>query len=231
MYNILIVSDTIDPFSELESHLKKDFINVSYKLTNEIERSLHDFQYYDYILFHLLPVFSDNEPVIKKMKEYIHCPLNAFAKTLHFEEQKRLYDIGCEGFYRIPFNAELVSLKIKSVLKFLKRAKQHKPDVVHIGRLTLHHNNREVHFDGKPINLTNVEFKIMQMLVDQHDVVVSKDRIIHHVWDQDVSATDNALGIHITRLRKKITCDGNPNLIETVWGLGYRLNMKMCDKK
>lgn len=229
MYSILIVSDAIDPFSELESHLKKDYLHVNFKHRHEVDKSLSELKDYDYVLLHLQPDHTENEMMIRKIKNHAHCPINAFSSSIDVEHQEHLYEVGCEGYYRIPFNAKLVASKIKSVIRFINRSRYIKADVLHVGKLTLHMTNREVYLDGNVISLTNVEFKIMQILVENHDLVVSKDRIIHHVWDEDASATDNALGIHITRLRKKIVCDAKTSVIETVWGLGYRLNMKLCN--
>ena len=102
--------------------------------------------------------------------------------------------------------------------------------MMRLGRLVLHLDNRELHIDQHVLSLTKVEFKILHLLIDHKESVVSKDTIIHYVWDEDSSATDNALGIHITRLRKKIMEICDEDFIETIWGLGYRINLKACEK-
>jgi len=112
----------------------------------------------------------------------------------------------------------------------LHQVKRGAPNIIRFGRLILHIDNRELHIDHNIIPLTKVEFKILQLLIDHRDTVVSKDKIIHYVWDEDSSATDNALGIHITRLRKKVLCVEHQDLIETIWGLGYRINLSACEK-
>ena len=90
--------------------------------------------------------------------------------------------------------------------------------------------NHQIKKGDETYHLTNVEYKILTILLESKDETVTKDRIINYVWDNDKSATDNALGIHITRLRKKLTYDQRTQLIETIWGVGYRLNYKLCEQ-
>ena len=69
-----------------------------------------------------------------------------------------------------------------------------------------------------------MEAKILRILLQHRDSVVDKDTIIHYAWNDNDSATDNALGIHIARLRNKIEYDESKPIIDTIWGTGYRLN-------
>lgn len=230
MYNILIVSEDLDPFSELCHLLKKDFFSVYQKTCNDLQESLQDLRQYDFILLHLGKDDHENAHRITSIKNHCVCPLYVFSEDHTPEDVAKLLELGSEGHIEIPFKAEIVAPRIKAVLRFLHQVKRSTPNTLRYGRLLLHLDNREVMIDNKQIPLTNVEFKIFQILVEHRETVVSKDKIIHYVWDEDSSATDNALGIHITRLRKKLGCESENELIETIWGLGYRLNLNLCDK-
>lgn len=231
LYNILLVGDNTKVFADLEEHLRKDFFSLFHYRLNEIHDNLTSMSIYDFVLMHIdnkneLPIQT-----IQAIKTHSRCPLYAFSEGHTSEDTTKLLEYGCEGHISIPYNPIVTASRIKAVLRFLNQIKHKNHNVINVGRFSLHVDNREVHFDDQIIQLTKVEFKILQLLIEHRDVVVSKDKIIHAVWDDDVSATDNALGIHITRLRKKLPlCDGQ-ELVETIWGLGYRINFKACENK
>jgi len=228
MYNILIISKDERPFKDLIDLLKKDFLNVYLYPTIEDANAHDELRQYDFILLHIA---NDNDvKTIIEIKNHCTCPLYVFSDDLDHNKIAHYLESGSEGHVEIPFRAEVIVPRIKAVLRFLHQVKRGAPNVLRYGKLTLHLDNREVLIDGNKVPLTNVEFKIFQILVEHREAVVSKDKIIHYVWNEDTSATDNALGIHITRLRKKLACKPDEELIETVWGLGYRLNLEQCEK-
>ncbi|MDY0278884.1 MAG: response regulator transcription factor [Acholeplasma sp.] len=229
MYNILVISKNLKPFEELIALLKKDFFNVYSYVSIQSASSPDEFRQYDFILLHLDDDDKKNILHITEIKKNCACPLYVFSESHDADNVSHLLEAGSEGHIEIPFRAKSVAPRIKAVLRFLHQVKRGVPNTLRYGRLTLHLDNREILIDNQKIPLTNVEFKIIQILIEHRESVVSKDKIIHYVWDESSSATDNALGIHITRLRKKIVCNPNSDLIETVWGLGYRLNLESCE--
>ncbi len=229
MYNILIISNNRTHFTDLMHCFKKDFFNVFIKPVDYINHHQSELHDYDFILFELEERESKNHALISHIKYVSKCPLYLFGKGYSIEQKIRHFEFGAEGFVDIPFVASEACARIKSVLRYLNTFRRTPLNLVRAGNLTIRLDNREVSKHGKIIQLTNVEFKILKFLLEHKDQVVSKDQVIHAVWDDENSATDNALGIHITRLRKKINDESGAQLIETIWGLGYRLNHKQFD--
>lgn len=230
MHNLLILTDDHQPFLELIDHFRKDFFSVFVKPLHYLKSSIDDLNGFDFILLALTENESDNFMMIQTIKEHAICPLYIFSSNLNDEDKSRYLEYGAEGHVTIPYNSKIMTARIKSVLRFINKLKHVKQNVIKIGKLIISMDNREIIYDGEQIQLTKVEFRILKILAEHKNSVVSKDKIIHYVWDQDSSATDNALGIHITRLRKKIKCEQS-QIIETVWGLGYRLNHKLCEEE
>jgi len=230
LYKILLVTNDSEPYQELVDYFKRDFFNVYVEPIEFIEKNYKELSQYDFMMLHLHEDIQFSIHLISLIKTHAKTPLYLFSKQNDPEFQAEILEYGAEGHLEIPFHPKVVSARIKAVLRFLSNLRQVPVQTVKIGRLVIHMDNREVLFDNRSIQLTNVEFKILKILIEHRDMVVSKDQIIHYVWDEDSSATDNALGIHITRLRKKLTCGQNIRLIETIWGLGYRLNYKACEK-
>ena len=228
MYNILIIAKDEKPFIHLINLLRRDFLNVYTYPSIEMANANDELRQFDFIL--LLIESEQDVKTIIEIKNHCICPLYVFSSDHEPSRITHYLESVSEGHVEIPFKPEVVAPRIKAVLRFLHQVRRGVPNTLRYGRLTLHLDNHEVLIDDNKIPLTKVEFKIIQILVEHREAVVSKDKIIHHVWNEDTSATDNALGIHITRLRKKLTCKPDQDLIETVWGLGYRLNLEQCEK-
>lgn len=226
----MLVTDEHEPYIELIDYFKKDFFNVYIEPLEFIEHNYHELSQYDFTMLHLGNNHMLNYHLISLINTHAKSPLYLFSTAITEDEQAGYLEHGAEGHLELPLNSKIVASRIKAVLRFLNNLKQKPQQTIKIGKLLVHLDNREVTLDHQTIQLTNVEFKILRILIDHRDLVVSKDQIIQYVWDEDASATDNALGIHITRLRKKLSCGHTLPLIETVWGLGYRLNFKACEK-
>ncbi len=229
LYNILFISSDFTPFSELHQELKKDFLSVYEYSHNAFEEYKMILQDIDFVIMRAEQSFADTVLTMKMIKTFAKAPLYLLTDHLSEDEVTHYMEQGAEGNIELPYNAKMVAARIKAVLRFLHSVERPHTNIQRLGRIQLHLDNRDISVDGRIIPLTEVEFKIVKILIEHRDVAVSKDRIIQTVWDNNDSATDNALGIHITRLRKKLRCSDGRELIETVWGLGYRINLKHCE--
>jgi len=230
MFDILILTEESNLFNEMIDIFKKEFFMVDVRNLNSIEHHANDVHHYDFILVHLEFLELANERIIKTIKSRCKCPLYVFSKNHTDDEKAKLMEFGAEGHIDIPFNSMIVAARVKAVLRFLNSLKKTKDNTIQIGPILVDLDNYLIVENDKFTNLTNVEHKILKILLEHRDHTVTKDDIIRYVWDDDTSATDNALGIHITRLRKKMSCGDQIEIIETIWGVGYRLNFRLCDK-
>ena len=91
-------------------------------------------------------------------------------------------------------------------------------------------NHREIIRDNKKIELTYTEFEILQLLAKNPGRVLSKEQIYDVVWKESYSGDYNIVMSHISHIREKIEDDpSHPVYIQTVWGVGYKFNEKMCE--
>jgi len=92
--------------------------------------------------------------------------------------------------------------------------------IVHKGDLTVDRARHRVSRGSRPVSLTRKEFGILEMLIVADGALVSAEELLEHVWDRDVDPFSNIVSVTMTRLRRKL---GDPPLIETVIGKGYRM--------
>jgi DNA-binding response OmpR family regulator len=229
VFDILILTEEPKYFEELLEIFKKEFFKTNIKNLEFVDQHFSDIQNYDFIMIQLDFAEHTNKRIIKNIKSKSLCPLYIFSKNQSDTEKVKLMEFGAEGQIDIPFNGMVVASRVKAVLRFLNSLKKVKDNTIAIGPLLIDLDNYSINDNGILANLTNVEHKILKILLENRDNTVTKDDIIRFVWDDDTSATDNALGIHITRIRKKMNCGDRVEIIETIWGVGYRLNFRLCE--
>ena len=125
-------------------------------------------------------------------------------------------ELGADDYLGKPFVfAELVAR-----VRALSRRAPSTPPVLHRGDLSLDRARHRASRGSRPLSLTRKEFGILEMLLATDGALVSAEELLEHVWDADVDPFSNIVSVTMTRLRRKL---GNPPLIETVIGKGYRM--------
>ncbi|ACY97269.1 MULTISPECIES: response regulator transcription factor [Thermomonospora] len=126
-------------------------------------------------------------------------------------------NLGADDYLAKPFAfAELVA----RVQALGRRAAPPLPPVLERAGITLDPARREVHRDGRPIELTRKEFAVLEVLMRAEGAVVSSERLLEKAWDEHIDPFTNVVRVTMMTLRKKL---GEPQVIETVPGVGYRL--------
>ena len=104
-------------------------------------------------------------------------------------------------------------------------------DEIQIGELLIIPEQHRVLRQGKEVNLTNIEFRILYMLAIHQGITLSKEKIYNYVWNGEYLQDDSNITSHVRRLRKKIENDpSQPEYIQTVRGVGYKINSVKRDR-
>ncbi|PIR20426.1 MAG: DNA-binding response regulator [Deltaproteobacteria bacterium CG11_big_fil_rev_8_21_14_0_20_47_16] len=144
--------------------------------------------------------------------------------TAKGEEADRIvgFEMGADDYLSKPFSPRELVLRVQAIFKRMKTGLDvPKVDatVVTEGRLVIDPIRHEISFDGKPIVLTLLEFRLLHYLITRKDKVANRDTLLNEVWGYDPALTTRTVDTHIKRLRQKLGKAGNP--LETVRGVGY----------
>lgn len=223
--NVLIVEDEKSLVKEVQEFLKKEGY-VCEVAHNGKEASEKIFvNPYDFILLDLGLPDIDGIQLLKEAKESGQeasiIILTARGST---DDKVKGLDLGADDYLAKPFSLLELSSRMQAIIR---RKHGLKKNVVDIGGFRVDLTNRSVHFNTTSINLTKKEFDILQYLLINKGRIITRMQLTEHIWDSalEVDYDSNYVDVHIKNLRKKLTQFAPVEWIETVRGIGYRLNI------
>jgi len=223
--NVLIVEDEKSLVKEVQEFLKKEGY-VCEVANNGKEASEKIFvNPYDFILLDLGLPDVDGIQLLKEAKESGQeasiIILTARGST---DDKVKGLDLGADDYLAKPFSLLELSSRMQAIIR---RKHGLKKNVVEVGGFKVDLTNRSVHFNTTSINLTKKEFDILQYLLINKGRIITRMQLTEHIWDSalEVDYDSNYVDVHIKNLRKKLTQFAPVEWIETVRGIGYRLNI------
>lgn len=144
--------------------------------------------------------------------------------TARGEEVDRIIglEIGADDYVVKPFSPRELVARVKAILRRQARPPE-KGDVIEIRGLRLDARTQDVFVNGRPVELSALEFKLLHFLASHPRQIFSRERLLDEVWGRDCLVTLRTVDVHIRRLREKIEAQPDqPEFIGTVRGAGYR---------
>ena len=221
MTRILIVEDeeAIARFLELE--LRHEGYAVQKAGDGRTGLELAESGNFDLVLLDiLLPELSGLE-VIRRLRRSSQIPVIMLTARDTVMDKVSGLDMGADDYITKPFAIEELLARIRSTLRKHGRAVSH--DLLTCGGLTMDPARHTVTYDGAAIELTSREFDVLKLLMENQQIVLSRETFLSRVWGYDYMGETNVVDVYIRYLRSKIDDAFGCTLIHTVRGVGYVL--------
>jgi len=221
---VLVVDDEPLVRDVMSRYLEHDGHRVVTAQDGETARTLIERETPSLVLLDvMLPGRTDGLELCRWIRSTSDLPV--ILLTARVEETDRIVglELGADDYVTKPFSPRELATRVKTVLR---RARPSRPprECVTVGPLRVDAARREASTDGRALNLTAKEFDFLWFLASNPNRVFSRDQLMHRVWGYSAAVDTGTVTVHVRRLREKLEEDpSRPQLLETVWGVGYRL--------
>lgn len=176
----------------------------------------------DLILLDIMMPNMDGYQFITHLRKESNTPVIMITAKSQESEIIHGFDLGADDYITKPFRLRELLVRMRAVLRRSPSREDTKPLLV-IGGLSLDHNKHEVKQNGIHVELTPLEFQILEMLMQSAGKVVKRAQLSIALMESGYTGSESTLKIHIRNLRLKLGDDmDQPRYIETVFGIGYR---------
>ncbi|AYE37183.1 response regulator transcription factor [Companilactobacillus zhachilii] len=170
----------------------------------------------------------DGIEVVKRVRKESQIPIIIVsAKTTDMDKIQGLIT-GADDYVTKPFNPLEIMARIRSLLRrSTQQTAKNVPDKLEVGPITIYKDSHEVVTDsGQKVQLTALEFGVLYLLASHPNRVFSADEIFERVWKQESVVSAKTVMVHVSHLRDKLEeATNGEKVIETVWGVGYKVEV------
>lgn len=232
-YNILVVDDEKEIADVVEIYLLNQGYKV-FKANNGLEgMKIVDKEDIHLAIIDMMMPVMDGATMIMKLREKHNFPVIILSAKSEEVDQIMGLNIGADDYVNKPFKPLELLARVNSQLRRCTKYMNISDDdagekedegLYIIGGLELNENKRTVSVDDKPVKITPIEFKILNLLMKNPGRVFSSEEIYEKVWNENAINTDTVM-VHIRNIREKIELDSKkPKYLKVVWGVGYKID-------
>jgi two-component system, OmpR family, response regulator len=179
---------------------------------------VHD---YDAIVLDLMLPGTDGFEVCRRLREEERwAPVLMLTARDQVDDRVRGLDVGADDYLVKPFAFGELLARVRALLR---RRPHERPAILSVGDVELDSASHVVKRDGREVELTAREFALLRFLMENPDEVLTRTRLLEHVWDENYWGSSNVVDVYVAYLRRKLEQPFGRPLIRTVRGVGYTL--------
>lgn len=217
---LLIVEDEKHLCATIAKYLKNDGYTVDTCHDGSDALDYINGTEYDAVILDIMLPGLDGISVLKKIRNRkLKTPVLLLTAKNSIEDKVEGLDSGADDYLTKPFSLEELSARIRVMIR--RSGVERVNNTITVGPLTLDTEKKTALREGKTFTLTAKEYSILEYLMHNKGIVLSRDKIMHHIWNYDYEGSSNIIDVYIRTLRNKIDADFDQKLIQTVRGMGY----------
>ena len=217
MVSTLIIDDDVELCALLEEFLQREGLGVAFEHNGNrgLERALGGS--FDLIVLDLMLPGLDGFGLLKRLRAARRVPV--LMLTARGEDVDRIIglELGADDYLAKPFNPRELLARIRAILR---RVQVRGKGRIEVNGVVVDPGSREVFCDQRPVEMTTLEFDILETLVRSAGSVVSRDALMESMYNRKSTPFDRSIDMHVSHLRRKLETDRT--LIKTIRGVGYQ---------
>lgn len=223
MKKILIVEDDNNI-----NNLLSDLLESEYEVTqafagSEARRLLLDTSFNLILLDLMLPGVSGEE-LITEIRTEKPTPIIVITAKNDPTVLSEVFDAGANDYIAKPFNTVEVRARIKNQLR-QSSSDGTETSILIAGKIKMNDETHEVYYQDQLLTLTQKEYELLKCFLMHPKKVFTKANLYETIWQEPYFGDDNTVTVHISRLRNKFQAITDQEIIKTIWGVGFQLNM------
>lgn len=226
MGKVLIVDDDQNICELLRLYIEKEGYDT--RIANDGKAALEVFDEYnpDLIMLDIMLPELDGWQVCREIRKKSQCPIIMLtAKSEVFDKVLGL-ELGADDYVVKPFEAKEIVARIKAVLRRSSTNDEDAVKEVHYDKLSINLTNYELRVNGVQVDTPPKEMELIYHLASNPNRVFSRDELLDQVWGFDYYGDSRTVDVHVKRLREKLEGVSDQWELKTVWGVGYKFDVK-----
>ena len=163
----------------------------------------------------------DGWQVCREVRNYSKVPIIMLTARADERDELQGFQLGVDEYIAKPFSPKILVARVEAILRRTNQMTE--GEVLSYGGILIDQAAHVVTIDGKPIDLSFKEFELLTYFMENKGIALSREKILNSVWNYDYFGDARTIDTHVKKLRSKLGEKGD--LIKTVWGMGYKLEI------
>lgn len=219
---ILVVEDEPRVAASIKKGLEQERFSVDAVHDGESGLSYGESDDYDLIILdRMLPGGMDGLEICAKWRSAgIKTPVLILTARDQVPDKVSGLNLGADDYMTKPFAFDELVARVRALLR---RPKNNQSPKLKVENVELDPSKATITRDGRDISLTSREFSVLEYLMNNAGTVISKDKLLQHLWNDDADILPNTIEVYISYIRGKLDQPGDEPFIKTIRGFGYRV--------
>ncbi len=227
-YKVLVVDDDKNICELLRLYLEKEGFSVSLAFDGREGLRAFATQKPDLILLDVMMPAVDGWQVCREIRKTSQCPIMMLTAKGETIDKVLGLELGADDYVVKPFDAKEVVARIKAILRRTTSGDAEKGDrkIVTFNKLSINLESYELKVDGKVVDTPPKELELLYHLASNPNRVFTRDQLLDEVWGFEYYGDSRTVDVHVKRLREKLEGVCADWSLKTVWGVGYKFEVK-----